>query len=126
MLPRGARLKRNRDFKAVYAQRRSYSCSTLVLYVRAMRSRSGEETPSGTTRIGLVISKKVSKRAHDRNLLKRRLREICRQAVLTRIRPDVTADLIIAARSAAMEVDYTRLAADVLALGRQAGLLLST
>jgi ribonuclease P protein component len=114
MLPRAARLKRNKDFRAVYAQRRSVSCASLVLYVRAKRQ--------GPVRIGFVITKKVAKRAHDRNLLKRRLREICRLNVLPRVRTDLVADVLIAARTAATEFDYTRLAADVESLGRQAGL----
>jgi ribonuclease P protein component len=70
-----------------------------------------------------VISKKVAKKAHDRNRLKRRLREVCRQQFLPRMRKDLAIDLLIAARSAATAVDYARLAADVDLLGRQAGLL---
>lgn len=121
MLPRSARLKRNRDFKAVYAQRRSFSCATLVLYVRFRSGRA----PVGVvpcSRIGFVISKKVAKRAHDRNRLKRRLREICRHRVLPRMRRNVVVDMMFAARSTAVEIDFARLAADVEQLGRQAGL----
>ena len=139
MLPRSARLKRNRDFKAVYAQRRSYSTGTIVLYVKFKRDRTASveaaniQSPSGgvgntavdkaaTCRIGFVISKKVAKRAHDRNLLKRRLREICRHRVLPRLRKNVVADIMLVTRSGATELDFARLAADVETLGRQAGL----
>ncbi len=135
MLPRAARLKRNRDFKAVYQQRRSYGSANLVLYVRIQRASSDTSSPDSATakpgsgvdrlgpvRIGFVISKKVAKRANVRNRLKRRLREICRANVLPRLRKDLVADMLIAARSAATEVDYARLAADVETLGRQAGL----
>ena len=134
MLPRSARLKRNRDFKAVYAQRRSYSCGALVLYVRFRRDRTVAVDPAqarvngeGTViqpscRVGFVISKKVAKRAHDRNRLKRRLREICRHQVLPRLRSNVVADIMLVSRPGATELEFARLAADVETLGRQAGL----
>lgn len=47
----------------------------LTLYVR---SRSAE---AGTPRLGFVVSKKVAGKAHDRNRLKRRLREVCRRYI---------------------------------------------
>ena len=127
MLPRFARLKRNRDFKAVYAQRRSYSRGPLVLYVRQRRDRMDGTVAESTSmtpaiRIGFVISKKVAKRSHDRNRLKRRLREICRNMVLPRLRKNVVADIMIVSRPGATELDFARLAADVETLGRQAGL----
>jgi ribonuclease P protein component len=132
MLPRSIRLRRNRDFKAVYAQRRSYAGPNLILYVRfrgrdiADKARAvgvGVKMTAPGVRIGFVISKKVAKKAHDRNRLKRRLREVCRQRFLPRMRKDLVVDLLLAARSAATGVDYARLAADVDSLGRQAGLL---
>ena len=130
MLPRPARLKRNRDFKAVYAQRRSYSIGPLVLYVRFRRDRPGgvdvDRAPVDdgrpACRIGFVISKKVAKRAHDRNRLKRRLREICRHQVLPRLRKNVVVDMMIVSRPGATELEFARLAADVETLGRKAGL----
>jgi len=148
MLPRAARLKRNRDFRLVYARRRSYSCSTLVLYVRprtagdvAGKAKRGnanvtdgsvsqDRAAKGATspqvrldsRFGFVVSKKTARRAHDRNRIKRRLREICRTGILARIRPDAPVDALLVARSNAVDADFARLAADVETLGRQAGL----
>ena len=80
MLPRGARLRRNRDFQAVYRVRKSWASPHLALYVRF---RPGDpEGKVSPVRLGFVISKKVAKRAHVRNRLKRRLREICRRQLL--------------------------------------------
>ncbi|MGO8672745.1 MAG: ribonuclease P protein component [Capsulimonadaceae bacterium] len=160
MLPRIARLRRNRDFRVVYAQKRSYACANLVLYVRvrhesdvATRSVGKAGSTSGThrhtdgarqtagaqrahkpsvdgsmvsgnlsSRIGFVISKKVAKRSHDRNRLKRRLREACRARLLPRL-TDPPVDVLLVARSPAVSAEFARLVADIESLGRQAGLL---
>ena len=70
MLPKPNRLRRRRDFAAVYSRKKAWSNAFLVLNVRWF---AGGET----RRIGFSVSKKVGK-AHDRNGVKRRLREICR------------------------------------------------
>ena len=117
MLPRAARLRKNGDFQAVYNRRRSWATPRLVLYLRQRGPQSG---PS---RFGFVISKKIAKRAHDRNRLKRRLREICRHRLLTGLRPGVTVDALFVTRTPAPAATFTELAADVESLARQASLL---
>lgn len=119
MLPRAARLKRSRDFQAVYNRRRSFGGAHLVLYLRA---RSAREPVLGM-RIGFVISKKVARRAHERNQLKRRLREICRTRLLPALHPESGFDAVFVARASAPSLGFARLAAEVDKLGRQAGLL---
>ena len=119
MLPRAARLCRNRDFQAVYSRRRSWATPRLVLYVRPRAPQSGP------ARFGFVISKKIAKRAHDRNRLKRRLREICRHDLLPRLRPGTVADALFVTRTPAPAATFAELAADVDFLVRQAGLLSS-
>jgi ribonuclease P protein component len=120
MLPRAARLKHNRDFRHVYARKRSFSSPTLVLYIRPRSS--SEDAGHCVSRFGFVVSKKTARRAHDRNRLKRRLREICRTNLLGRLRADAPVDALFVARASAVEADFARLAADVESLGRQAGL----
>lgn len=116
MLPRASRLRRSRDFQAVYKRRLSWATPKLVLYVRPRTPREG-----GESRLGFVISKKIAKRAHDRNRLKRRLREIGRLCVLPRAaRPF---DALIVARTDSPALGFAALKADVLSLARQAGLL---
>ncbi len=116
MLPRASRLKRSRDFQAVYKRRTSWASPHLALYVRLRLPREGE-----ASRLGFVISKKVAKRSHDRNRLKRRLREISRLYLLP-----VSAqpyDALVVARTIATEADFAALKAEMLSLARQAGLL---
>jgi len=115
MLPRGARLKRSRDFQAVYKRRTSWASAHLVLYVRFRAPREGEGS-----RLGFVISKKIAKRAHDRNRLKRRLREISRLRLLPGAgRPY---DALVVARAAATDLGFEALSQELLGLARQAGL----
>ena len=116
MLPRPSRLKRSRDFQAVYKRRTSWASPHLVLYVRPRTPR--EEAAS---RLGFVVSKKIAKRAHDRNRLKRRLREISRLRLLpSASRPF---DVLVVARTAAPELTFEQLASEVVSLARQGGLL---
>ena len=116
MLPRASRLKRSRDFQAVYKRRTSGAAPHLALYVRLRSPREGE-----TSRFGFVISKKVAKRAHDRNRLKRRLREISRLYLLpVSVQPY---DALVVARPVATQADFAALKAEMLSLAQQAGLL---
>ncbi len=62
-------IKKNEDFRKVYAKGRSVGSKILVIY-RA-------KTPSEEKRFGFTISKKVGK-AVVRNRMKRILKEICR------------------------------------------------
>ena len=80
-----------------------------------------EGTPP--VRLGFVISKKVAKRAHERNLLKRRLREICRGQLIPQKITGRSWDALFVARSTAPALDFTNLAAEVETLSRRAGLL---
>lgn len=121
MLPSGMRLRRNRDFQAVYRVRKSWATPHLALYVRFHSRPAPDGLPA--VRLGFVISKKVAKHAHDRNRLKRRLREICRGRVLPQKRPGRSWDALFVARSSAPTLDFSQLAAEVESLSRRAGLL---
>ena len=116
MLPRASRLKRSRDFQAVYKRRASWASPSLVLYVRF---RTPRETES--SRLGFVISKKVAKRAHDRNRLKRRLREISRLRLLPAVLRSF--DAIVVARNPAPALSYEQLLQELTGLARQGGLV---
>ena len=65
MLSRKARLRKNSNFEAVYKKGRCYPDKDILLFILA------NELPC--PRCGISVSKKVSKKAVDRNKLKRRL-----------------------------------------------------
>jgi ribonuclease P protein component len=119
MLPRGARLRKNRDFQAVYRVRKSWATPHLVLYVRS-RSVSA---PESRIRLGFVISTKVAKRSNVRNRLKRRLREIGRHRLLANVPTDRAWDALFVARASATALSFAQLDQDVQTLSRQAGLV---
>lgn len=97
MLPECNRLRRARDFQAVYRRGRSQANTFLVLYARQNRSEF--------VRIGYSIGKKVGG-AVQRNRAKRRMREICR-AALPGIRRGF--DLIFVGRAPMRDADFDAL-----------------
>jgi ribonuclease P protein component len=96
LLPQSNRLKHRRDFDAVYQRgiRQNLSC----LGIRVLRT-----TLPKPSRIGISISKKVSKRAVVRNRIKRQIRAALRQ-LLPRLAPGW--DIVIGVRNEAVTCDY--------------------
>lgn len=82
VLPQAHRLRHWRDFQVVY--QKGIRRSGMYLHLRAIHhspSQPGERSP---TRIGISISRKVSKKAVVRNRIKRQIR-----AVLCQLLPDL-------------------------------------
>lgn len=116
MLPFPERLTRRRDFAAVYARKRSWVGPLVVLYVRHHDTDSPD---AETRRWGFSVSKKVGKAAHDRNRVKRRLRDICRLHGADFRRGF---DAVLVARGSSVTADYSELDAAVCAVVRRANL----
>lgn len=125
MLPRTARLRSGREFRATYTRSQSYATPRLTLFLRTDKGPSPATAPANRFRVGFSISKKTARKAHERNLIKRRLREIVRIKVLERVRPG-RMDAILLARSPAVEATFQQLADDVEALFTRAGAILTT
>lgn len=106
-LPRDARLRRAADFAAL----RTVSGR---LGGRCFLLRFGNNT-AGTARLGLAISKRCSKRAVDRNRIKRLAREAFRRA-----RPDLPqVDILVMARDTALKESGATLLAELDGLFRR-------
>ena len=106
-----ASLKLNHIFRRLY-HTKGFADANLVLYARR------NHTPGN--RVGYTVGKKLGK-AHVRNLVRRRLREIYR---LNEVQFQPGWDIVVVARTRAVEAPFEKLTASYLALAAKAGVLL--
>ena len=99
-------------FAETFAQKQRWVGRYMVLW-----KRTGADA---SLRLGVITSKKVSRRANQRNLARRRLREIYRN-----LRPYFSgnADLLIIARKSILEADWKTVAHEMLRLAQHAELI---
>ncbi|GCE11024.1 ribonuclease P protein component [Tengunoibacter tsumagoiensis] len=111
-LQRALRLRKNSDFQRVRQQGRN-TASRLLILAYAPNS-------SSTTRLGFVVSKRISKQAVTRNYIKRLLSEAIRPLL-----GEIPAgwDLVFSAKNPVVHVNLTVLMQDVAFLLRRARLL---
>ena len=103
-------LKLNHIFQRLY-HTKGVADGYLVLYARKNRSEQN--------RVGLTVSKKLGK-AHIRNRTRRRIREVYRlneEAFLPGW------DIVVVARSKAVDAEFARLTKSYLTLAKKAGIL---
>ena len=103
-------LKLNHIFRRLY-HTKGVADGLLVLYTRPNRTERN--------RVGITVSKKLGK-AHVRNLLRRRLREVYRINEQM-LRPGF--DIVVVARSRAVDCEFAKLQKSYLALAKKAGIL---
>jgi ribonuclease P protein component len=110
-LKRALRLRKSKDFQRVRQQGRNTASRLLILTFAS--------NDLATLRIGFVVSKRVSKRAVERNYVKRLLSEAIRP-----ILADIPAewDLVISAKSSIIGVNLLDLVEDLQTLLRRARL----
>ena len=103
-------LKLNHVFRRLY-HTGGFANGFLVLYARKNRTESN--------RVGVTVSKKLGK-AHIRNRVRRRIREVYR---LNEEAFQPGWDIVVVARTKAIGADFKELTAAYLALARKAGIL---
>jgi ribonuclease P protein component len=128
VLARRVRLRTGRDFRAVYGRCKTFSTPRLILAVRVFKQGRPDlsRLECRYVRFGFSVSKKTAKRAHDRNKIKRRLREIVRTRVLPIINSGIDSDTILTVRQPALSLPFEELARDVHELFIDSGLLRDT
>jgi ribonuclease P protein component len=103
-------LKLNHVFRRLY-RTNGYAGPYLVLYARKNRE--------GINRVGITVSKKLGK-AHIRNRIRRRLREIYR---LNEEKFLPGWDIVLVGRSKALDADFAAMTKSFLSLAAKAGIL---
>ena len=103
-------LKLNHIFRRLYGSS-GQANGLLVLYAR--------KNHTGTNRVGITVSKKLGK-AHIRNRVRRRLREVYR---LNEEKFLPGYDIVVVARSKAIDAPFSQLTKGYLALAQKAGIL---
>ena len=119
-LPKVNRLKNRRDFQAVYEQGIRLYSPHLILRALLNQDATITTCETQTTRIGISISKKVSKKAVTRNLIRRRIQGAIRE-LLPRISPGWK--IVIIVKSQAVECKYEHFLRELEQLFKQATII---
>ena len=114
MLPLKNRLKKKKDFENVFAGGKT--AKARYFFLRTIK------TDSIDSRIGFIVSKKVSKKAVERNRIKRLFREAVRLD-MARIKPGY--DLVFIALNSAKEKDLTEIKKEIEFILEGYGLLIN-
>ena len=103
-------LKLNHIFQRLY-HTKGVADGYIVLYARKNRTEAN--------RVGITVGKKLGK-AHIRNRVRRRLREVYR---LNEEQFQSGWDIVVVARTKAVDADFSRLTRSYLTLAKKAGIL---
>ncbi|HEY6487841.1 MAG: ribonuclease P protein component [Terracidiphilus sp.] len=106
----GARLRKHADFQRVYAASRKRQSASMSWFL------APQAEPAPGPRVGLTAGKVLGK-AHDRNRMKRRLRELLRRHVDLLPRGF---DLVLHPRRAVLTAEFTKLDAEIVRILMQA------
>lgn len=105
----GLRLRKHADFQRVYAEGRKRRSASMSWF---LAPQSATETP----RVGLTVGKVLGK-AHERNRIKRRLREVLRRHI--DLFP-AGCDLILHPHRTVLTMEFTKLDAEIVRILTQA------
>ncbi len=111
----GARLRKHADYQRAYAAARKRQSASMSWFLAAQTMQSPAPPPAGP-RIGLTVPKALGK-AHDRNRIKRRMREALRRHV--DLLPQGF-DLILHPRRSVLTLQFAQLEAEAVRVLEQA------
>lgn len=113
----GARLRKHADYQRAYAAARKHQSPSMSWFLAPQPGEDGAHPAPASPRVGLTVPKVLGK-AHDRNRIKRRMREVLRRHV--DLLPQGF-DLILHPRRSVLTIDFARLEAETVRVLRQAG-----
>ena len=103
MLQKQFRLKKQIEFNATYKQRRIVSNDFLIAYIGKPKTNQ-----SFSTKIGIVVSKKLDKRAVKRNRIRRLISEAYRIAIKNNEINPKWISIIFIPKEIALETNYNK------------------
>jgi ribonuclease P protein component, eubacterial len=106
------RLRKHADYQLAYANSRKRQSASMSWFLSLRPSAADGQDP----RIGLTAGKVLGK-AHERNLIKRRMREVLRRHI--ELLP-MGCDLILHPRRTVLTMDFGKLEAEIIRILRQA------
>jgi ribonuclease P protein component len=113
----GARLQKHADYQRAYAAGRKHQSASMSWFLAPQSpAYAGAALPRGP-RVGLTAGKVLGK-AHERNRIKRRMREALRRHVA--LFPQGF-DLIFHPRRSVLTLDFAKLEAEIVRILQQAG-----
>ena len=112
----GARLSRHADYQRAYAASRKRQSASMSWFLASQPPAGSAFEPPAGARVGLTAGKVLGK-AHERNRIKRRMREVLRRHV--ELLP-AGCDLILHPRRAVLTIDFAKLEAEIVRILQQA------
>jgi ribonuclease P protein component len=114
---KGARLRKHSDYQRAYAASRKRQSASMSWFLAPQPAGDGEPTaPRVGPRVGLTAGRVLGK-AHERNRIKRRMREALRRHV--ELLPEGF-DLILHPRRTVLALEFAKLEAEVVRILEQA------
>ena len=111
----GVRLRKHADYQRAYAASRKRQSTSMSWFMAPQNADADRQSPSGP-RVGLTAGKVLGK-AHERNRIKRRMREALRRHV--GLIP-AGFDLILHPRRTVLTIEFAKLEAEVVRILEQA------
>jgi ribonuclease P protein component len=109
----GARLRKHADFQRVYAEGRKRRSASMSWF---MAKQSEGQSHGAAPRVGLTVGKVLGP-SHERNRIKRRLREVLRRHV---DQLPAGYDLILHPHRTVLTLEFTKLDAEIVRILQQA------
>jgi ribonuclease P protein component len=109
------RLRKHADYQRAYAAARKRQSASMSWFLAPQTAHSGSEPPAGP-RVGLTAGKVLGK-SHERNRIKRRMREVLRRHISL---IPAGYDLILHPRRVVLTMEFRKLEAEVVRILEQA------